>query len=102
MDFFDSDTHRRWNMTTEFALGLAQRAIETMLYTALPTLMISLIVGIVISLFQAVTQIQETTLAFVPKIIVTFLSILIFGPWMVEKMLGLTREIFHNFPSWIR
>ncbi len=88
-------------MTTEFALGLAQRAVETMLWTVLPVLLISLLVGILISLFQAVTQIQETTLAFVPKIIVTFLSLLFFGSWMLEKMLSLTREIFHNFPGWI-
>ncbi len=89
-------------MTVEFALGLAQRAVETMLYTSLPVLVISLIVGIVISLFQAVTQIQETTLAFVPKIIVTFLSLLFFGAWMVEKMVSFTRDIFQNFPAWIR
>ncbi len=89
-------------MTTEFVLGLAQKAIETMLMTSLPVLMVSLVVGLLVSLFQAVTQIQETTLAFVPKIIVTFLAILFFGPWMLEKMLGLTREIFQNFPLWIR
>ena len=89
-------------MTTEFALGLAQRAVETMLWTSLPVLLVSLLVGIVISLFQAVTQIQETTLSFVPKIIVTFLSLLLFGAWMLEKMLSLTRDIFQNFPAWIR
>lgn len=89
-------------MTTDFVLGLAQKTLQTMLVTSLPVLLVSLIVGVVISLFQAVTQIQEQTLAFVPKIVVTFLALLLFGAWMVNQLMSFTNEIFQNFPLWIR
>ncbi len=89
-------------MTQEFIIGLARQALETMLMVSLPVLLISLVVGVLISLFQAVTQIQEMTITFVPKIIVTFLSILIFGTWMTGKMISFTREILTNIPHWIR
>ena len=89
-------------MTTDFVLGLAQKTLQTMLVTSLPVLLVSLIVGVVISLFQAVTQIQEQTLAFVPKIVVTFLALLLFGARMVNQLMSFTNEIFQNFPLWIR
>jgi len=89
-------------MTEEFILGFARQALETMLIVSLPTLLVSLIVGVVISIFQSVTQIQEMTITFVPKIVVTFLSLLLFGPWMMGRLVGFTREIFQNIPFWIR
>jgi len=89
-------------MTPEFVIGLARQAIETMLMVSLPTLLMSLIVGVIISTFQAVTQIQEMTISFVPKIIVTFLSLLIFGGWMMSKLLDFTREIIQMIPLWIK
>ena len=88
-------------MSTEFIIGLARQAIETTLMVSLPVLLLSLAVGALISLFQAVTQIQEMTITFVPKIVVTFLAMLFLGNWMMEKMVGLTVEIFSNFPHWI-
>lgn len=89
-------------MTAEFIMGLGRQALETMLMVSLPVLVISLIVGVLISIFQAVTQIQEATITFVPKIIVTFLSLLIFGSWMIDRISSFTREIFQNIPFWIR
>ena len=89
-------------MTPDFIIGLARQAIETLLLVSLPTLLLSLIVGLVISLFQAVTQIQETTIAFIPKIVVTFLSLLIFGAWMIGKLVDFTREVIQMIPHWIQ
>ncbi|MEJ5300790.1 MAG: flagellar biosynthesis protein FliQ [Thermodesulforhabdaceae bacterium] len=89
-------------MTTEFIIGLGRQALETMLMVSLPVLMVSLIVGIIVSIFQAVTQIQEATITFVPKIVATFIALLIFGGWMINRISYLTREIFQNIPFWIR
>jgi flagellar biosynthetic protein FliQ len=89
-------------MTEDFIVGFARQALETMLIVSLPTLLVSLIVGVIISIFQSVTQIQEMTIAFVPKIVVTFLSLLLFGPWMLERIVGFTREILQNIPLWAR
>ena len=85
-------------MTLEFALGFGRQAIETMLMVSLPILLVSLVIGLLISIFQSVTQIQEMTLSVVPKILVTFLCMLLFGPWMLNKMLGFLREIIVNIP----
>ena len=89
-------------MTEDFILGFARQALETMLMVSLPVLMVSLVVGIIISLFQSVTQMQEMTITFVPKIIATFLSLIVFGAWMIGKMTGFTREILQNLPYWVR
>jgi flagellar biosynthesis protein FliQ len=85
-------------MTEEFIISFARQALETMLMMSLPVLLVSLIVGVIISLFQSVTQIQEMTLIFVPKIIATFLSLILFGAWMIEQITGFTREILLNLP----
>lgn len=89
-------------MTPEFVIGLARQALETMLLVSLPILLVSLAVGLVISIFQSVTQIQEMTLSFVPKIVLTFISLLLFGGWMINKICDFTREILQKFPSWIQ
>ncbi len=88
-------------MTPEFIIGLARQALETMLYVSMPVLAMSLIVGLIVSIFQAVTQIQEMTIAFVPKIVVSFLSLMVFGSWMIGKLLDFTREIITNIPQWV-
>jgi len=89
-------------MTPEFVIGLARQALETMLMVSLPILLVGLTVGLVISVFQSVTQIQEMTLSFVPKIVVTFLALLLFGGWMMSKITDYTREILVQFPNWIQ
>jgi len=88
-------------MSTEAVLGIARQALETMLTVSLPVLALSLLVGLMISIFQAVTQIQEMTITFVPKIVVTFLSLLLFGAWMIGRITDFTREVLQLIPQWI-
>lgn len=85
-------------MTFEVILGVGRQAIETMLIVSLPILLVSLAVGLLISIFQAVTQIQEMTITFVPKIIVTFVSLLLFGSWMLSRLTDFTRGILESIP----
>ena len=83
-------------MSYEFIIAFGKQAIETMLLVSLPVLGLSMAVGLIISVFQSVTQIQEMTITFVPKIFVTFLALLIFGSWM----LGQARRIFaRSYPE---
>ena len=89
-------------MTPEFIMALARQTVETFLAVSLPVLLVSLVVGLVISVFQSVTQIQEMTISFVPKIVITFLSLLLLGSWMMTKMTDFTRMILENFPQWIK
>ncbi|NLI81080.1 MAG: flagellar biosynthesis protein FliQ [Deltaproteobacteria bacterium] len=89
-------------MTFEFIIGLGRQAVETMLLVSLPVLLVSLLVGLVISIFQAVTQIQEMTITFVPKIFMTFLSLLLFGSWMLTKLIDFMRGIMESIPFMVR
>jgi len=83
-------------------MDIAKGAIEITLYLSLPILGISLIVGLLVSLFQAVTQIQEATLTFVPKIVAMFISLLFLLPWMMNKMIHYTEQIIVSIPQYIR
>lgn len=89
-------------MTPELVVTIGKSALETVILISAPMLLLSLIVGLLVSIFQAVTQINEATLTFVPKIIVTFLAILLFLPWMLRVMLGFTTSLFANIPAYIR
>ncbi|EHJ48420.1 flagellar biosynthetic protein FliQ [Solidesulfovibrio carbinoliphilus subsp. oakridgensis] len=89
-------------MTTDMVVALSRQAIETALFLALPMLGVSLVVGVIISVLQAATQIQEMTLTFVPKILSMFIALLIAFPWMMDKMLNFTRELLMNIPTYIR
>lgn len=89
-------------MTPELVITIGKSALETAILISAPMLLLSLVVGILISIFQAVTQINEATLTFVPKIIVTFLALLIFFPWMLRIMLGFTSTLFTNIPMYVR
>ncbi|NLV88038.1 MAG: flagellar biosynthesis protein FliQ [Tissierellia bacterium] len=82
-------------------IKLAQDAIRTVLFSAAPMLIISLMVGLIVSVIQAVTQIQEATLSFVPKIIAVFISILIFGPWILRLLTQLATDLFTNINLYI-
>lgn len=83
-------------------LKLAQDSIRTVLLVASPMLIISLVVGLIISVIQAVTQIQEATLAFVPKIIAVLLSLVIFGPWILKVMTQFTLGLLNNINLYIQ
>lgn len=81
-------------MTPEFVVDLARRAIETTLLVSAPMLLAALVIGLLVSIFQAATQINEQTMTFVPKIVVVFLAMLVFAPWMLRVMLSYTTEVF--------
>lgn len=89
-------------MTPEFVIGFARQAIELTLLISLPMLGVGLAVGVFVSVIQAATQIQEMTLTFVPKILAIFLALLVAFPWIMDKMMGYTRELFLNLPNYIR
>lgn len=89
-------------MTPEFVIGFARQSIELTMSVSLPMLGVGLVVGVVISILQAATQIQEMTLTFVPKIIAVFLALLISFPWVMDKMITFTQDIFLNFPQYIK
>ena len=89
-------------MTPEFVIGFARQAIEVTLAISMPMLGVGLIVGVLISIIQAATQIQEMTLTFVPKILAVFIALLVAFPWIMDKMITYTRDLFLNFPQYIK
>jgi len=90
------------NMGPDAVIQIGSEAIKMVLMISLPMLGVALVVGIAISLFQAVTQIQEMTLTFVPKIIAVFGAMIIAAPWMTERMVTFTRNIFNMIPTLIQ
>ena len=89
-------------MNPDLVGQIAREALETTLVLSLPILGIGLIVGLLVSLFQAVTQIQEATLVFVPKIVVVFVALLVLGPWMMRKMMFYTEQLIVNLPHFVK
>jgi flagellar biosynthetic protein FliQ len=81
-------------MTPELVVQLARRSFEATMLLAAPLLIASLIIGLIISIFQAVTSINEATLAFAPKIVAVMIAMIIFFPWMMSYMSDFTREIY--------
>lgn len=81
-------------MTPESTLEVGQMAVETLLWVTTPILLVALVVGLVISLLQALTSIQEMTLSFVPKIILVFVALLLLMPWMSDKISTFALELF--------
>ena len=86
-------------MTPQMVVSIAREALMLTLMIAGPMLAIGLTIGLVVSIFQAVTQIQEMTLTFVPKIIGIALALLIFLPWMINKMTDFTRHMIEMIPG---
>ncbi|MBM4307357.1 MAG: flagellar biosynthesis protein FliQ [Deltaproteobacteria bacterium] len=89
-------------MNPELVVRIAKEAIEITLYLSLPIMGVGLIVGFIISLFQAVTQMHEVTLTFVPKIVAVLLSLLFFMPWMLQKMIYYTEQLLNQLPGLVR
>jgi flagellar biosynthetic protein FliQ len=89
-------------MSPEVVIGVARQAIQVTLLVALPILGIGLVVGVLVSLVQAATQIQEMTLTFVPKIISIFVGLLLLLPWIMSQLMSFTLEIFNNIPNYVR
>ncbi len=92
------DEGRKNSMTPDMVIKLAEQSIYTIIIIAAPMLLIALGVGLLVSVFQAMTQIQEQTLAFIPKILAVFISLVVFGPWMLTTLLDYTRNLFQSLP----
>jgi len=89
-------------LTPDMVRDILGDAIKTFLLAAGPVLLVSLVVGFVISLLQAVTQIQDFTLTFVPKILAVFLCLFLFLPWMASILVSFTSRIIGNIPMYVR
>ena len=88
-------------ITQEAGLDIAREASYTTIITSAPLLLISLIVGLIVSLFETVTSIQEQTLTFVPKIIAIFLVMMLCGSWMLDTMSGFMTDLWSKFSYYI-
>lgn len=85
-------------MTPESVMTLGRQALELTLLIAAPVLLTALIIGLLVSIFQAATQINEQTLSFIPKLIGMFGVLIIAGPWMVGLMVDFIQRLFSNIP----
>ncbi|MFD1204163.1 MULTISPECIES: flagellar biosynthesis protein FliQ [Sporosarcina] len=88
-------------MSGELVISIAERAIWVILLTCGPLLIVALVTGLAVSIFQATTQIQEQTLAFVPKIVAVLVAIVFFGPWMLARITTFAADIFDNLIRYI-
>ena len=86
-------------MTPESVMTLGRQAMEVTLMVAAPMLLVALVIGLIVSIFQAATQINETTLSFIPKLVGIFVSLIIAGPWMLSVMLDYMRQMFAGIPT---
>jgi flagellar biosynthesis protein FliQ len=89
-------------MTPEFVTGFFMEAMKTAVLVSMPVLMVGLIAGVLVSVFQAATQINEMTMVLIPKMIAVGIALIIFFPWMMEVMVDFTRNIIVNLPTTVR
>lgn len=90
----------RWKME-QLVIDVIREGIITMIKVASPMLVVALVVGLVVSIFQTATSIQEQTLAFIPKIIAVFMALVIFGSWMITTLVEFTTKIFTSFTQFL-
>ncbi|GAB4072529.1 flagellar biosynthesis protein FliQ [Barrientosiimonas marina] len=83
-------------MSSEFVISLAERGVYVILLVAGPLLILALAVGLLVAIFQATTQIQEQTLAFIPKIVAVFVGLVFLGPWMLTQVVEFTANLYQN------
>jgi len=88
-------------MTEAELIDIARETIMTLVIVSAPPLLTGLVIGLAISIIQTITQIQEMTLTFVPKIVAIFVALLLFFPWIMDKLLTYTANILTNFPQYI-
>ena len=88
-------------MTPESVMTIGRHAMEVTLMVAAPLLLVALIIGLIVSIFQAATQINEATLSFIPKLIGIFVALIVAGPWMLSVMLDYMRQVFTSIPGLI-
>ena len=83
-------------MTPDLAVNVCRKAIQTVLMCAAPMLISGMLIGLLVSIFQAATQINEQTLTFIPKIVAVFLTLLFFGPWIIRTIVAFTTGTFET------
>ena len=88
-------------MTPESVMTMGRNAMEVTLMVAAPMLLVALIIGLIVSIFQAATQINEATLSFIPKLLVTFLVAVLAGPWMLSLIMDYTIRLYQSIPTLI-
>jgi flagellar biosynthetic protein FliQ len=88
-------------MTPETVLSIGGRALEITLLLAAPLLLVALLTGLIVGAFQAATQINESTLSFIPKVLAVAATLVITGPWMLKVLVSYTRELFDSIPGLI-
>jgi flagellar biosynthetic protein FliQ len=88
-------------MTPESVMTMGRQAMEVTLMVAAPMLLVALVVGLVVSIFQAATQINEMTLSFIPKLVGIFIAMIVAGPWMLSVMLDYMRQMFAGIPGMV-
>lgn len=89
-------------MTQEFIVEMAKKSLEITIMVSAPMLGFGLVIGVAVSIFQAVTSIQEMTLSFIPKILGVMVATVIFFPWMLQMLMSFTTEIFTNIPQYVK
>ena len=89
-------------MTIELANQVVKQTFETLLLVAGPVLLVSLVIGLAISIFQAITQLQEMTITFVAKIVAVFVTLIVAFPWMMKLLMSFTRELFQNIGFYVK
>lgn len=88
-------------MNTDVVISLATQAMNVAFKVAMPLLLAGLVVGLIVSVFQAVTQIQEQTLAFIPKIVAIAVVLVVAGPWMLSQVLSYTADLYNGIPGMV-
>ncbi len=88
-------------MNPDTVISLAQRAMEVTLLISAPPLLAALLTGLIVSIFQAATQINEMTLSFIPKLVAIFVVLVVFGPWMLSILLDYINNLFTGIPGMI-
>jgi flagellar biosynthetic protein FliQ len=89
-------------MTVEFVVHILRQALMTVLTSAAPVLIVGLVVGLAVSILQAVSQVHEITLTFIPKIVAIFIALMIFAPWIVKVILNFTTDILTNLAQYAK
>ena len=89
-------------MNVEALIAVGQQALTLTLALAGPVLLFGLVAGLAVSIFQALTQINEITLTFIPKIAATAAALVLFGPWMIARLVSFTTTLFTSLPTYVR
>lgn len=86
-------------MNSEAVLSISQKALETAIMISAPLLLTALVIGLVVSILQAATQINEATLSFIPKLLGVFAAMVVAGPWMVQTLVDYMQQLFTSIPN---